>query len=109
MKKFKFLSGEDTSFEDMMTALHEIDEMIVRTTGIDEIVGQPTVTPRFWKTGDGTDILITELSNVHIDNILNCLRDRGNMRIPDIYEGFTKQRWIEIMMEELNRRNNEGL
>jgi hypothetical protein len=107
VKRFKFFTGEDTSFEEMMEELHFLDNLPV--VGIHEIVGQPTVTPRFWTTGDGTNILITELSTAHIDNILNCLNDRGNMRIPDIYEGFAKQRWIEIMMDELNRRNNEGL
>ena len=108
MKKFKFFTGEDTSFEEMMEALHFLDNLPV--VDINEIVGPPIrITATHWRTSQGDEIPIIELSTNHIDNILNCLNDRGNIRLPDIYEGFTKPQWIEIMIEELNRRNNERL
>lgn len=109
MRKFKFLTGEDKTFEEMMHALHELDELAVRVTGIDHFLGGQREVPRYWVMANGTGIEITALTIDHIENILNCLNDRGAMRIPDIYEGYTKSEWIEIMMDELNRRNNEGL
>lgn len=63
--------------------------------------------PDLWIKGNGRAVAINELSYDHIHNIINCLKDRGSIRIPDIYEGYTKQEWIEIMDRELARRINE--
>jgi hypothetical protein len=68
-------------------------------------------TPEFWMTHRRSLIPITQLTRVHINRILLCLNNRGNMSIPDIYNGFTKQEWTKIMRDELNRRtiNNETI
>ena len=60
--------------------------------------------PEFWKVGNGAIIPIRQLCAGHIHNIIECLNDRGSVRIPDIYEGYTKSQWIEIMRAELDRR-----
>lgn len=60
--------------------------------------------PEFWKVGNGASIPIRQIGTTHIHNIIDCLNDRGRVRIPDIYEGYTKSEWVRIMQEELNRR-----
>jgi hypothetical protein len=60
--------------------------------------------PEFWKVGTGAEIPIRQIGTPHIYNIIDCLNDRGSMRIPDIYEGYTKSQWVQIMQAELNRR-----
>jgi hypothetical protein len=63
--------------------------------------------PKFWRTHQGSAIHLFELERVHIFRILLCLQNRGNMRIPDIYDGYTRQEWIQIMQDELERRIQE--
>jgi hypothetical protein len=62
------------------------------------------LSPKFWRTHTGSAIRLHELDRIHIDRIILCLQNRGNMRIPDIYDGYTKQEWIQIMEDELDRR-----
>jgi hypothetical protein len=65
--------------------------------------------PEFWLTARNGQIPIKQIGTNHIYNIIDCLNDRGFMRIPDIYESYTKSEWIHIMQSELNRRDNERL
>ena len=64
--------------------------------------------PTTWVNAQGEEVLICDLGMRHIYNIINCMLDRGSVRIPDIYEGYTKREWVQIMQNELTRRNNEG-
>jgi hypothetical protein len=48
------------------------------------------------------------MTNSHIINTLGCLRGVGLMEIPEIYEGKTKQEWINILKTELRVREQEN-
>jgi hypothetical protein len=48
------------------------------------------------------------MTNSHIINTLGCLRGVGLMEIPEIYEGKTKQEWINILKTELRVREQES-
>jgi len=63
------------------------------------------ITPDHWVTHQRTIIQIPYLSTSHIFRIINCLKGVGNMVIPDIYQGHTRQEWITIMEDELIRRH----
>ena len=61
-----------------------------------------------WKTATGRDTPIIWMTNSHIINTLGCLRGVGLMEIPEVYEGKTKQEWIEIFKTELRVREQES-
>ena len=58
-----------------------------------------------WKTSTGRDIPIKNMTTTHIKNCIDCLEDRGSMRIPDIYLNKTKREWVIIFNRELINRN----
>jgi hypothetical protein len=47
---------------------------------------------------------IEDLFNIHIENIMNCLRGNGMHVIPNPYRGRTHTEWISIFEKELNSR-----
>jgi hypothetical protein len=60
-----------------------------------------------WRTATGRHTPIMWLTNSHIINTLGCLRGVGLMEIPEVYEGKTKQEWIDILKTELRIRERE--
>ena len=61
-----------------------------------------------WRTATGRHTPIIWMTNSHIINTLSCLRGVGLMEIPEIYEGKTKQEWIDILKTELRIRDQES-
>jgi hypothetical protein len=62
-----------------------------------------------WTNAAGVSVLINRLRENHIYNIIRCLVGRGNRIIPEIYQGKTRQEWLTIMNNELDRRRNEAV
>jgi hypothetical protein len=58
-----------------------------------------------WTNALGVSVAVNRLREKHIYNIIKCLVGRGNRTIPEIYEGKTRQEWLRIMNNELDRRN----
>jgi hypothetical protein len=60
-----------------------------------------------WRTATGRHTPIIWMTNSHVINTLGCLRGVGLMEIPEVYEGKTKQEWIDIFKTELRLRESE--
>ena len=58
-----------------------------------------------WQTAEGTEISIGRLRLRHIENIIRCLNGNGSRNIPRIYNGKSRQEWLQIMESEINRRH----
>jgi hypothetical protein len=62
-----------------------------------------------WTNAAGVSVSINRLGENHIYNIIRCLVGRGGRIIPEVYQGKTRQEWLTIMNDELDRRRNEGV
>ena len=97
MTPFKFFEGlsiKQRVFTDWMDAMDDY-----HLGGI-----QPPQNNIRWRTAGGLNHPLHTISTSHIRNIMNCLCGTGNMRIPDVYEGRTRNEWYEIFHNELRRR-----
>lgn len=65
--------------------------------------------PTVWKSADGNETPINELSTSHIENIIACLTGKGRKSIPEIYMGKNKKYWKVVFSEEYARRCKEEL
>lgn len=62
--------------------------------------------PIRWRNAAGINVPLRQISTDHIRNIMNCLAGVGNMRIPNPYEGKSRNEWYIIFHHELLRRRN---
>jgi hypothetical protein len=60
-----------------------------------------------WRTHTGRCTPIFFMTNSHIKNCLNCLKGQGSIEIPEIYEGLTRNEWINLFEGELSIRELE--
>lgn len=58
-----------------------------------------------WLTARRVKIPLTEMSNKHLINTLNCLVDKSNTKIPENWNGRTRQDWIDLMENECMNRD----
>lgn len=59
-----------------------------------------------WRTANGLDHRLENISTDHIVSIVRCMNGDGNIRIPNPYEGRTHIEWVHIFHNELERRRN---
>ena len=57
-----------------------------------------------WKMFDGNYISIKDMTNTHIINTYNCLKNLGKTIIPNNWCGRSHKQWIEIFENELKLR-----
>jgi hypothetical protein len=57
----------------------------------------------YWRTYHGKDVLVEDLTLNHINNILLCLNNLGERKIPENYLGKSHDEWIKIMNEQLTK------
>lgn len=57
-----------------------------------------------WRQHNGSFVKIADMNEVHIQNVLKCLRGKGKTEIPSIYAGVKKSEWINIFETELKNR-----
>jgi hypothetical protein len=58
----------------------------------------------YWTNYYGGTREIGDLTFNHIQNILNCLNNVGEMKIPENYLGRSHTEWVEIFEQELKER-----
>ncbi len=58
-----------------------------------------------WITANDNHIPVSQMSNEHINSVIDCFNGIGNVRIPIDYLGG-KDKWIDILSSELLRRLN---
>lgn len=58
----------------------------------------------YWTNYYGKSREIGDLTLNHIQNILKCLNNMGEIKIPENYLGRSHSEWIEIFEQELKDR-----
>jgi len=66
------------------------------------------VESKTWLTAGRIRIPICEMETSHIKNTLRCLKGESKTKIPHNWNGKTHQRWIELLNEELIKRENKA-
>jgi hypothetical protein len=85
-----------------------VDNIDVDTINIDDIKLDDEllelIEKKIWRTASGELIPVEKMDTSHIFNVLRCLTGKSNTRIPEGWNGKSRQQWIKIFEDELIKR-----
>lgn len=60
---------------------------------------------KHWITADLSIIELNKMHRLHLVRTIKMIEGNGKQEFPDIWQGITKEEWLQILKNELKNRN----